>query len=319
MKTTMFLGGALVLLAVGLAGVGLRLNRAEADEARWRAEADRAAERMAQLETELERLRPLQVDQAELTHLRESDAARTREIARLRSQLGAFLRSQTNAPTPDPAAPQGADTTDGNNRVTGAVARWLNAAGERSLEAQLNRARERLNLSPEQEQSLREITRNALRQGGENLQKLLAGQATFEDVPTTAEWAKSLEKDVLSALTPDQRETYEKYRREDLAANARLMANGELLRAQNDLGLSTDQQDQMFAVLYDQTLAQLDPDPDRLAASPRNPVRAAELQTEERLRALEGVLTPSQLEAYRKMQESNLAILRGVLGRLGAK
>lgn len=315
----MLLGSVALLLAAGLATVGVRLTRAEADRTRWRAEATRTAAQVAQLETELERLRPLQVDQAELTRLRESDAARTREIARLRSQLGAFLRSQTNAPTPDPASTQAADSTNGNNRIMGAVARWLNVAGERSLEAQLNRARERLNLSPEQEQALRDITRNALRQGGENLQKLLAGQATFEEVPTTVEWAKALEKDILSALTPDQREAYEKYRREDLVANARLMANGELLRAQNDLGLGPEQQDQMFAVLYDQTLAQLDPDPDRLAATPRNPVRAAELQTEERLRALEGVLTPSQLEAYRKMQESNLAILRGFLGRLGAK
>ena len=181
------------------------------------------------------------------------------------------------------------------------------------------RARERLNLSQEQEQTVRGLVNSALQEGRENLQKVLSGQASFEDVPTQMQWAKALEQQILSSLTPEQQTAYQKYKREDISANARLVANSELLHVQNSLGLSEEQQDQVFAVLYNQTLSQLDPDPNSLATQPHNPVRAAELSGQQKLDSLQSVLTTSQLEAYRQLQQSYLGMLKGALGQLGAK
>jgi hypothetical protein len=97
------------------------------------------------------------------------------------------------------------------------------------------------------------------------------------------------------------------------------VANGELLSVQNSLGLSQEQQDQVFAVLYNQAVSQLDPDPNTLATQPHNPVSAAELQGKQKLEILQGVLTTSQLETYRQLQDSYLIMLRGTLGQIGTK
>ena len=136
---------------------------------------------------------------------------------------------------------------------------------------------------------MRSIVNKSLQEGRENLQKVLSGQVSFEDVPTQMQWAKSLEQQILLALTPEQQTAYQAYKREDVAANARLVANGELLSVQNSLGLSQEQQDQVFAVLYNQAVIQLDPDPNTLATQPHNPVSAAELQGKQKLEILQGV------------------------------
>jgi hypothetical protein len=83
--------------------------------------------------------------------------------------------------------------------------------------------------------------------------------------------------------------------------------------------LSQEQQDQVFAVLYNQAVNQLDPDPNTLATQPHNPLSAAELLGKQKLETLQGVLTPSQLETYRHLQESYLVMLKGTLGQIGNK
>jgi len=316
MKITTILG-SLVLgsMALGLIWQGTQLRKGEAANQQLRAETAQLSE----LRGEVERLRQIQVDKGELGRLRENEPARLQEIARLRGQLGALLRSQTNAVSRDQIGSSNLTNNDSGSGLAGAAANWLKAAGEQSVEAQIVRARERLNLSQEQEQAVRGIVNKSLQEGRDNLQKVLSGQASFEDVPTQMQWAKSLEQQILSALTPEQQTAYQKYKREDIAANARLVANGELLSVQNSLGLSQEQQDQVFAVFYDQAVTQLDPDPNTLATQPHNPLSAAELLGKQKLETLQGVLTPSQLETYRHLQESYLLMLKGALGQIGAK
>jgi hypothetical protein len=316
MKIATILVGAVVsCMALGLIWQGTELRKREAANQQSRAETAQLSE----LRSEVERWRQIRVDKEELARLRESETARLQEIARLRGQLGALLRSQTNAISTNQAGSSNSTNNNSGFGLAGVAANWLKAAGEQSVEAQIVRARERLNLSQEQEQAVRGIVNKSLQEGRENLQKVLSGQASFEDVPTQMQWAKSMEQEILSALTPEQQTAYQKYKREDVAANARLVANGELLSVQNSLGLSQEQQDQVFAVLYNQAVNQLDPDPNTLATQPHNPLSAAELLGKQKLETLQGVLTPSQLETYRHLQESYLVMLKGTLGQIGNK
>ena len=260
--------------------------------------------------------------QAELARLRGSEDSMKQEVARLRGQLGAILREKAGSDRqamPQPLLPgvgrSGLPTASGDlaepSGMTGAEA--LNVATNVVLEAQLARARERLQLTPEQDQNLREVVTKAVEQGAESLRKVLIGEARPDQVPTQFEWAKSLEQQIVSTLTPEQQAAYQNYKREDISTNARLLANGELLQVQNPLGLSSQQQDQMFAVLYDHAVNQMD---DAFATSPgrpRDPLAAMEWQGGQKLKALESVLTPAQLEDYRRMQQTQFDSVRRLL------
>jgi hypothetical protein len=191
----------------------------------------------------------------------------------------------------------------------------LNPATNVVLEAQFARARERLQLSPEQDQNLRGVVTKALEEGAESLRAVLAGEARPDQVPTQDAWARSLEQQILAALTPEQQAAYQQYKPEDISTNARLLANGELLLLQNPLGLSSPQQDQMFAVLYDHAVNQMNdasaPDPER----PRDPLDAMQWQGDQKLKSLEGILTPAQLEDYRRMQQAQFDSVRRAFSR----
>ena len=96
-----------------------------------------------------------------------------------------------------------------------------------------------------------------------------------------------------------------------------MLANGELLLVQNPLGLSSQQQDQMFAVLYDHAVGQMDDASATSPGRPRDPLAAMEWQGEQKLKALESVLTPAQLEDYRRMQQAQFDSVRRVFARAG--
>lgn len=279
----------------------------------------------ARTQSELERLRKAQVDQAELARIKRDEAKNLREIAQLRGRLGAVLRNQTqpasnstSMPVPgsgnNPAEAQ-APATRTAGSAAGTTTEWMQAAVELHVDNQLARARERLQLTPDQEQNLRAAVNESLEVGKENLRKVLSQEARAEDVPTAWEWAKGLEGKILEALTPEQQTAYRKYKQEDVQANARLMANGELLAIQNSLGLTQEQQDQVFGALFNHAVNQLDPDPVVMSERPREPLAAAEWDAGRKLETMRSVLTPGQLDNYRRMQEFHLRFWRSATSK----
>lgn len=316
MKSIMCGLGGLVMGVVGtLVWHSMQMRQAEVKESSLRVEAAEAAE----VRKEVEQLRQADAERIEGARAREAEkTSLQQEVARLRGQMGAILRAQTANSATSSISQVGASSDNTGSQparagAANAISSWLKSATAEQMNAQFARARERLNLTPEQEQQLRGVVDQALGEGQENLQKLLTGKAKLADLPSSLEWSRSLEQQLLAGLTPEQQTAYLTHKREDISANARLMANGELLKVQNKLGLSREQQDQMFAVLYEQSVSQMDPDP----ASPaytqsRNPLAVAEWQTEQRLKSVENILTPAQMESYRTMQEGNLKAMRAI-------
>lgn len=262
---------------------------------------------------ELRRLQQVQADESRLARLPGSEDLLKVEVARLRRRLGAMLRERDGMDQQVGRQPRlpglgraGLPSASGNrpNPAGTAGGDGIDSVTNAAIEAQLARARERLQLTPEQDQSLREVVTNALARGAESLRKVLVGEARPDEVPTQTEWAHSLEQQILSGLTPEQQSAYQKYKQEDISANARLLAHGELLLVQNPLGLSLQQQDEMFAVVYDQSVNQFDDASATSAGRPRDPLAAMEWQGEQKLKALASVLTPSQLDDYRRLQQT---------------
>ena len=325
MKPKMILGIALVVTASTLAWVW---QKARTQELQRETESlRREVAQLPELQREVERLRQTEVKDSELARLKSEESRRDRELMQLRGRLGALLRNQSEAAsmatnTAIRGSKGGLSAMGSESAAIPAqpeLARdWLRAAMDLNLDAQIAQARERLQLNPEQEQSMRAAISQALNEGQENLRKVLSGQAQPEDVPTSLEWAKELEQQLLGVLTPEQQGAYFRYKEQDIQANARLLANSELLTIQNTLGLSAAQQDQAFGALYDHAMSQLNPDEALLAERPRNPIAALEWENRRKLQALETALTSQQLESYRRMQDLQVQFWKSVAGGAAA-
>jgi hypothetical protein len=170
------------------------------------------------------------------------------------------------------------------------------------VDSRINLARERLNLTPAQEETIRTAVDQALQTGLENLRRIRAGETTFEEVPTLQEWSKALEDQILASLSSDQQAAYQRQKQEEQRGNARMAANTELLLLQGSLGLTPEQQDSMFAVLYEQSIRNQDLDPATLATRPRDPVAALDWEASQKRQALQGILTPAQMANYERLQ-----------------
>lgn len=299
MKSKWLFGGLLALFATGLAVQTVRLHRALENARQWET-------RHARLQQELAAARPaLSPDEAERLRA-EAENLRV-EVARLRGRLAEALRAAEATPPTNPP-PREAERAEARNPGRAGWAALLSgrsdAAVQRLVDARLTLAREQLQLTPEQELAIRGAVSNALASGRENLRRLLAGEATYNDVPTQQEWSRALEKEILALLTPEQQQAYLEQRQQERVANARLAANTELLLVQGSLQLDPQQQDAMYAALYDFSLRQMDPDDPSHTARPRDPVAALEWEAAQKRQALEGVLTPAQLANYQKLQQT---------------
>ncbi len=302
MKSKWLFCGLLAVVAAGLAVQTIRLHRALENARQWET-------RHARLQQELAETRAaLSPDEAE--RLRAETESLRLEVARLRGRLAEALRAGETTPSSPPSSPAAPEAERAGAHNAGRAG-WeallsgrSDAAVQRLVDARLNLAREHLQLSPEQELAIRGAVSNALTSGRENLRRLLAGEATYDDVPTQQEWSRALEKEILALLTPEQQQAYLEQRQQERVANARLAANTELLLIQGALQLDPRQQDAMYAALYDFSLRRMDPEDPGFAARPRDPVAALEWEAAQKRLALEGVLTPAQLANYQKLQQT---------------
>jgi hypothetical protein len=111
-------------------------------------------------------------------------------------------------------------------------------------------------------------------------------------------------------LTPEQAAEYDKYRQEELQVLAARVANMELLQIQSALQLTTEQQEQVYNILYDQTLK-------TVSGTNQMPLTAWQDQLKARTEALRGVLTPEQFQAYQKQQEAQRQMMNSLIQSFG--
>ncbi len=122
------------------------------------------------------------------------------------------------------------------------------------------------------------------------------------------------EDQIRALLSPEQQTAYAAMKDEDAMNNARLSANGELLQMQVNCGLMLEQQDKVYAVLYDQILRQNKEE--SAGRSAANPAEAMQAMQERKLQALQGILTSTQLEGYRQQQERQLQFMHKITAQI---
>jgi cell division protein FtsB len=296
--------GAIGVGVVGLVVLGVRLSNMNRE----------LHEREARLGQEAANTRAAQqaftAAEAELARLRAEGESLRHEVALLRGRLsGAERPTASRRATGDTALANPATPRD--RATAGALPNRQDADMRSYVDSRIGLARERLNLTPEQEEFMRVAVNNALESGLENVRRLRAGEVTYDQVPTLQEWSKALEDQILAGLTPEQQVAYQQHKQEEQRGNARMAANTELMLVQGRLGLTPEQQDAMFAVLYDQSHRGMDTDPQSHVGRPRDPVAAIEWEAALKRQALQGVLTPAQMANYERMQNS----YRDLVGR----
>ncbi|HYG34640.1 MAG TPA: hypothetical protein VEC99_07650, partial [Clostridia bacterium] len=113
--------------------------------------------------------------------------------------------------------------------------------------------------------------------------------------------------------TPEQKSLYGNYQQEEAACNARMVANSELLQLQSTLGLTAEQQDRVFASLYEVSFNQLTG-----SATFKSGDQAEAMQRglDQKTKALEPILTPTQMEAYRHQQAMQTKLVNDILSKM---
>jgi hypothetical protein len=237
---------ALVSVAVWLEYRGRRLT-AENQQLR------QIAAQVVALREEAGRLKGAAIERAELERLQTSERRLREEVARLRGQLGARLREETQRESQAQKKEAQAATT-----AAGGMTSLFKGIADQQTQGRLARMKDKLNLTFDQEQAIAGILRQQTERGMAVAEKMFTGKLTREELQSPPNAGGNPDEQIRALLSPEQLAGYQEYQREEAVSNARLIANAELLQLQGAMTLKPEQQDQVFAALYDQTLAMFD-------------------------------------------------------------
>lgn len=303
-KITFFILGLLVGAGAAAALFVLRFQPPEIARERgpWPAEAGGVSHQVAELDGQLAtvttRNKNLEADNLKL-------ATRVQEL--MKQTAGAAKTGSGK-----PANPLVAMFGDGDSESGKAMQGMMKAALEQQLEGKLALMNSKLKLSPDQENSAREILGKMYGRGRDLAAKMMKGELSADEAGKGAQETANPEAELKALLTPEQQPLYEKMQQEERANNARLVANSELLQMQNTLGLDQAQQDKVFTALYEQAQSQM-------GSTGQDSAPAANLEgmMQRKIEAMKGVLTDEQFERYRKFQEQQMKMIQAFLPKDG--
>jgi len=211
----------------------------------------------------------------------------------------------------------------GSNPVTAAMADAIKHGMEQQVESRLSRLNASLHLTAEQAQSAHEILLRQARAMSVGMQQAFSGKFDKEELAKSRKSAGDSDAEIKALLTPDQQAAYPGYQQEEAAHDAALAANGELLQLQSTLGLTSEQLDRAYAALYEVNFNQLTGSAKPPSTNQRAPGDAVTAQAEamqwaadQKSKALESVLTATQLDNYHKLQAIQAKLVQDIMGKM---
>ncbi len=238
------------------------------------------------------------------------------DLMQARSNLAARARVEAPAapaPTPAPEVPQ-------REGMTARMQEMMQAAVRQQIDGRISRMKRHLNLTPEQEASIRALLEGQMGASMKMASRFLGdgegGADESADAPSMAD-VGNVEEQIRGLLTPEQLAGYETMQEEERVTNARLVANSEMLQMQQSLGLSLEQQDKLYAVLYEQARGMLSPEV--AAQQPAEAFAGVRGMMERKLAAVEqaGVLSAEQMQQFREMQEQQMRMIEAFVPKAG--
>jgi hypothetical protein len=142
-----------------------------------------------------------------------------------------------------------------------------------------------------------------------SMQQTFSGKFDKDELLRLGKEAGNPDEQIKALLTPEQKNAYSNYQQEEARYNAGVAANNELLQLHTLADLNSDQQDRAFAALYEVSFNQA-------TGKSKPPVgdQTATMQwmLDEKAKALETILTPSQFEMYRQQQAIQSKLARDI-------
>lgn len=300
---------------VVLAGVGIyethQASRLRDRVGLFEQQQARLAEQVQQLERERDEARKqLAAVRAE----KERSPDNAAELLRLRGMAGVARRAVGEA---EQLRAQLARQTSeaANNPVTGAMADAVKLAMERQVEGRLSRMAASLHLTAEQAQAARDILMRQARAMSAGMQQAFTGKYDKEELARLAKEAGHPDEQIQALLTPEQQASFPACQQEEAAHNAGQAANSELLQMQSTLGLTAEQMDRVYAALYELTFNQLTGSVKQDFAGEGEAMQWA---LEQKAKALEPLLTETQLENYRQQQALQAKLVKDIMKKMGS-
>lgn len=233
-------------------------------------------------------------------------AAAQAEIAELRLKLEAARAEAARVPEPEPAPAPVAEPepepelTENARRFRDMIRQVGESQLKSQLQASLARLRERLQLTPEQEEKMRQLSEKTVADMMAALNRLLDGKGEPGDFATIARFQfGTLPLDYAAVLEPEQQAEFARFQQEERANRIEMRANAELLALQASGGLSGEQKDQAFSRFSEFAAAEEDTDWSRIQT--REQVgEFFEGAIQRRLEAMDDVLTEPQMKIYQQ-------------------
>jgi RNA polymerase sigma factor (sigma-70 family) len=267
---------------------------------------------LTSLSNQVARLRKVEVDQAELVRLKQWQAQTEPELLRLRGMAGVARRANAEAESLRAQLARQA-TEPATNPVSGAMADAMRLAMEQQVNGRLSRMKSSLSLTPDQEQAARDILARQGQAMAAGMEQAFSGKFDKEELARLGKNAGNPDEQIKAILGPEQQAAFPNYQQEEAAYNARLAANSELLQLQTTLGLTPQQQDGVFAALYDLSFNQMT---GNTKPPLGNQAEVMQWTLDQKAKALEPLLTPSQLQNYQQQQQIQAKLAKDILSKM---
>lgn len=239
---------------------------------------------------------------------KERMAGKLSELHRLRGMAGVARRATSEAERLRAQLDQ--QTSDiASNPMTGA----MKQAMDRQVEGRLSRMTVSLRLTPEQNQSAREILLRQAQAMSAGMQQAYTGKYDKQEITSLAQKAGNTDEQLRALLTPEQQALFPELQVEEAAHNASLVANQELIGMYSTLGLNPEQMDLVYAALYQVSFDQQTNSGQQTFA---NEGDAMQWALERKTKALEPLLSETQLENYRQQQTLQAQLVRDILEKM---
>ncbi len=179
--------------------------------------------------------------------------------------------------------------------------------------AKLERMKDKLHLTDDQAQSISNIMVKDIEFNSQQVLNAMLGKQTPVDEQNNSNSLLNEDATIKALLTPDQLAIYPDFKQAENISTAQNSAQAEVTKMMDEMDLSQEQQDKAHTALYQLDLNQASSPPNQEAIAKArvsgNLPDFVSLQIEtqkqtlaDKLKALEGILTPEQLKIYEQKQ-----------------
>ena len=195
---------------------------------------------------------------------------------------------------------------------------------KKEVRAKIARMQDQLHLTDDQAQSVSNIMTANIEASSQQMLKTMSGGMTPADLQAAAKDPRNEETDIKAVLNPDQLAAYPDFKHSETLAAADNGAKSEVTLMAGEMDLTSEQQDKIHAALYQYNLNPPASAPTKdviaQARATGNMVDAVTLSVqsqkqalEDKLKLLDGILTPDQLATYKQKQMDMLDLQTSAL------